>query len=308
MIVVKLQGGLGNQLFQYACGLSLAQTAGTVLKLDLSWFENDMEYAHGIYYLEHFDTSAEVADQADIKSIIPFGRSGLRVAGRLYDIIPRLVQLTFNFYREQTRSEPTVLNSGPFMFYHHQELHGVSDCYLDGYWLSEEYFKPIEQLLREEFSLQSPPASRNASMAKRIEQTASVAVHIRRGDFLETNGRVLELPYYGSAVESIRTRVSEPTFFVFSDDIEWAKDNLRLENRTVFVSHNDYESCYEDLRLMAMCDHNIIANSTFSWWGAWLNDNPEKYVVAPEKWTPQVSASDTDIYPNSWQIVGSADE
>jgi len=177
--------------------------------------------------------------------------------------------------------------------------------YLEGYWGSEKYFKDIENIIRKEFTLKDKPDAINQKMISRIKNCDSVSIHIRRGDYIfdeKTNKYhgVCNLDYYLKAIALVAKKVKKPYFFIFSDDIRWAKQNLHLKFPCVYVNHNIGKKDYEDLRLMSNCCHNIIANSSFSWWGAWLNKNKDKIVIAPKKWFTDKSINTKDLIPKQW--------
>jgi hypothetical protein len=187
--------------------------------------------------------------------------------------------------------DPTVLNA-------------PRNVYLDGYWQTEKYFREIENVIRREFSFKAEPNSQNAEMANGIRHVNAVAVHVRRGDYVHdphTNQLhgTCPLEYYREAARLIASQASKPHFFVFSDEPDWVTVNLDLEWPTTFVSQNNLENGYEDLRLMALCQHHIIANSSFSWWGAWLA-NSGGIIVAPKKWSNSADPDTRDLIPNGW--------
>jgi hypothetical protein len=159
-------------------------------------------------------------------------------------------------------------------------------------------------MVRKEFTLKEPLSAISQEYTNKILDTKNaVSIHIRRGDYVlntSTNKHhgVCNLDYYEAAVEYIREKIESLTFFIFSDDIAWVKENLKLDN-AVFVSSPEIKD-YEELILMSKCKHNIIANSSFSWWGAWLNQNPDKIVIAPRQWTTKKTADELDILPKSW--------
>ena len=138
-----------------------------------------------------------------------------------------------------------------------------------------------------------------------IADSNSVSIHIRRGDYVAdptmyTSHGTCDIDYYNRCVESLTEKVKDTSFFVFSDDPQWSRDSLKLQYPAIFVDHNDMEHGYEDMRLMSQCKHNIIANSSFSWWGAWLNNNENKIVLAPEKWFAKKTYIINDMIPVQW--------
>lgn len=184
---------------------------------------------------------------------------------------------------------------------------GTRTLYLFGYWQVHDIAARIERELRVQFSFRDPPAGENAAVLRRIESADEpVSLHIRRGDYtLAVEGNVaLQMDYYDRAIAEIRAAVRNPIFFVFSDDIGFAKNSLPADTPAVFVDHNDAFSAHEDLRLMSACKHHIIANSTFSWWGAWLNASTDKIVVAPRKWMVGNHSRYDDLFPTTWRLLG----
>jgi Glycosyl transferase family 11 len=175
---------------------------------------------------------------------------------------------------------------------------------LDGYWQSEKYFIDCSKLIRKDFTFKNELDSYNLKLKSKIDKTNSVSIHIRRGDYvnnLNTNAThgLCSIDYYIKAVNYITERIESPYFFVFSDDIEWAKKNIMLNFPCQFISHNIGSKSYLDMQLMSLCKHNVIANSSFSWWGAWLNSNDNKIVIAPRKWFA-VNTDICDLIPSNW--------
>ena len=177
-----------------------------------------------------------------------------------------------------------------------------ADDFLWGYWQDESYFKDIEDLLRKEFTFPEIEDDKNSELLQLIEGTESVAVHVRRGDYLETTDylNLYDLGYYEKAICRMLKEVDTPTWFVFSDDIEWCKQALCFPGETFYVDGNTGANSFRDMQLMSYCKHNIIANSTFSWWGAWLNSNVKKKVISPEYFYNPNRKSDNKIVCSDW--------
>jgi hypothetical protein len=286
MIIVNLKGGVGNQMFQYALGKKLALQNKDVLKLEVEGLEraNAVGDIYRPFSLEAFNISAEVATPTEVRSLkYPYGiiSKGLRFFNA------RILKVT------NTLFNPKVLT-------------WKGNLFLDGYWQSPSYSADIQDTLREEFTLKTPLSAAVTQYKQQIESRESVSMHIRRADYV-TNPRVLqefgicEASYYAAAIANIQQRSTNPTFFVFSDDIEWVKDNLPVPESTVYVENPELKDV-EELALMSMCDHNIIANSTFSWWGAHLNANEQKIVVAPTPWFER-QPYDKNLIPSSWTLL-----
>lgn len=180
------------------------------------------------------------------------------------------------------------------------------DVYLMGYFQCEEYFSPVADLIREELTPKADPLPRTAELIAKAKDSNSVSLHVRRGDYVSDPTAnalfgVVNLDYYRRALSHIEDRVPNPKFFVFSDDMEWARQNLELPGQPVFVDHTGPDTSAEDIRLVRACRHNVIANSSFSWWGAWLGEHEEKKVVSPSTWTSDEAEYPRDIIPARWQ-------
>lgn len=283
MIIVKLSGGLGNQLFQYALGRQLAVLNQTELKLDVSQLGNSLFGTPRSYALDAFSINASLATNREISELVGASFSML---GRFGAISP--------FYQREPHFHfsPLILR-----------LRG--DLYFDGYWQSERYFKPIASLVKQELKLQNTVLSRFQMWQNLIQTSESVSVHVRRGDYtlLSMANRFLRpcgLDYYQKAASILLPQLQQPTFFVFSDDPVWAKTHLHFPVPTHYVTGN---SAAEDLALISQCQHHIIANSTFSWWGAWLAAFPHKKIIAPQQWFATERFNTKDLLPDDWGRV-----
>ncbi len=296
MIIVKLAGGLGNQMFQYAAGRSLAVVHNVPLKLDCAWYGESPSplTTPRAYALHHFGIRKSEATPEEIAAVRhPWG-SGLwgRLQARREGRRPPWRR---RWYCQESATvfDPNFFRAGP-------------DVYLDGYWQSEKHFTPIADDIRRIFTLRRPLSGRNREAAEAVAQCESVALHVRRKDYV-TNPLIHQVfvvcgrEYYEAAAARIQTRVTDPVFFVFSDDPVWCRENLRLPATTKFVDWNTADQDVEDLRLMSLCRHNIIANSSFSWWGAWLNRNSDKIVIAPRRWFRDPTVPTIDLIPAGWE-------
>jgi hypothetical protein len=289
MIITKLIGGLGNQMFQYAAGRQTAITNNTELKLDISGYDHQIGITPRKYMLDVFNIHASVATKQEIKLFN--NHSKYRIQRNLHRIMLSLLRR--HYIRQKT--------SG----FAHEFLTISDESYLDGYWGSEKYFKDIKNIIHKEFTFKNKPDVANRKMISRIKNCDSVSIHIRHGDYIEDKKTnqfhgVCDLGYYFKAVTLIVKKVKSPQFFVFSDDLLWAKQNFHLKFPCIYVDHNIGKKDYEDMRLISYCQHNIIANSSFSWWGAWLNKNPDKIVIAPREWFCDKSIDTKDLIPQSW--------
>lgn len=290
MIIVKLIGGLGNQMFQYALGRSLSLKNKEDFKLDITGFE---EYKLHSYSLGHFNINEHFATDNEIK---PFKKYQRKPGKQWY------------WYNH------IIANSSKYaideLFYFQENILRLKGpVYLDGYWQTEKYFKEYEDIIRQDFTLKEEPRGKNAEMAKQILSTNNaVSVHVRRSDYVtnKINANYFGIfgpEYYREAECIISEKIPDPHFFVFSDDSEWVKQNIFFKSRTTYVNHNGPEKNYADLWLMSLCRHHIIPNSSFGWWGAWLNQNPDKIVIAPKKWIQKPSVNTKDVIPESWITI-----
>jgi hypothetical protein len=302
MKVVKLYGGLGNQFFQYAFGKSLQEKTNETVKYDTSWFETGADYDHDILYLDFFDTNYEVASEREIAELYPLGGFGEKIAKRLYYTYPFVSQLLFGYFRETDGDTDGIFESEPYTFEYSPRVYRSGSSYFDGYWQAAQYVETVADELTEQFSLSVPLSEQGRITSEKISDSESISIHVRRGDYTK-NDNALSPEYYDSAIEHMNSRSNRPEYYIFSDDMGWVRDNLEIEAECTYVDHNGVETAYEDLMLMASCEHNIIANSTFSWWGAWLNQNTDKIVVAPGVWLGGVATRDIDILPDTWDIL-----
>jgi Glycosyl transferase family 11 len=278
MIIANIYGGLGNQLFQYAAGRQLAERNHTTLKLDIENFKKDKRRE---YLLNHFAIKKSFCTSLD-KTLIK-GKNRIKKLRNKDEEVTIYVEKSLAFDEKVTELGNNV--------------------YLDGYFGNEKYFISIERIIRDEFRVTDTPDSINEKYLQKIRSTNSVALHVRRGDYVsnkETNAihGVCSVAYYKEAILQIAMKTSSPHFFIFSDDIPWVKENLVVNEFPVeYIDHNN-DIPYEDIRLMYSCKHAIIANSSFSWWGAWLNDNAGKIIIAPEKWN-NIPGNETEL-PRQW--------
>lgn len=283
MIIVKLSGGLGNQLFQYVLARYLSIKNKCQFKLDITGFET---YKLHNYTLSNFNIVENIANRLEILWL----KNPIRA-----QIDHHLTISNQSHVRDRGFTfDPFVFNVG-------------KSVYLDGYWQSEKYFKDVEQIIGQDLTLRNPLGEGAENIATQIVGQESVSLHIRRGDYAnrERTKKVhglCSLDYYYKSIDLILNKVSTPIFFIFSDDIKWARENLDMRDLpVVFVSDgNNKIKNFEELHLMSLCRHNIIANSSFSWWGAWLNRNANKIVITPKQWFADESKNTKDLIPDSW--------
>lgn len=286
MIVVKLIGGLGNQMFQYATGRALADAHACDLKLDVSGFD---DYKLRVYELADYRIRASVASEGDIERF-----RGSKAVHPIVDRVRKYLRLL----------PPSIFLEKAFSF-DPEVLKLQAPCYLEGYWQSERYFSAIRESLLADFSLASPLDRRNQEVFDQMSSCEAVSLHVRRGDYVSNPSAaqfhgLCPMDYYRSGVKYIAERVDDPYFFVFSDDTEWVLKNLRIDFPLKVVDVNGPDRGICDMALMRACKHHVIANSSFSWWGAWLNPDESKIVVAPKRWFKEQNMPTEDLIPHSW--------
>lgn len=294
-IAVLLKGGLGNQLFQYAMGRALSCRSQLPLVLDLSWFDQVKHEKGGRttvrdYALAPFNIAVETqylgVDQTSSSGLFPRAMKRLRSSFSVFQKKQRI-------YREKR------FEFDPLAY----DLKG--SIYLDGYWQSPKYFEDISQVIK--FEIGTP---RNLSDATKIMMDAilnsdSVCLHIRRGDYVTnpdaamTHG-VCSMEYYDRGLDLVSKDLNSPSCFVFTDDPSWVRENLRLRFPFVVVDINGPNAAHEDLWLMSACKRFVIANSSLSWWGAWLSDASDKMIIAPKNWFADESKDTSDLIPVDW--------
>lgn len=267
MIITRLIGGLGNQLFQYAVARKLAIENNTSVKLDLTPYQTD--YTLWEYELDHFSINAQIATVGDLLSMA--GGFAL-INERGLEFNPRFLEVRGNIF-------------------------------LSGYFGSPRYFEDIREPLLQEIEIKDPPTGHNAVLLDMIRQDNAVCVHVRRGDYLTINeashqSRNCTFEYYQKGIEKIAEKCGEDiTLYVFTNDPYWVQRNWKFDYRSVYISHNPENQGQEDFRLMKACRHFVIANSSFSWWAAWLGAHSDKIVCAPARWVSP------DILPSNWLTV-----
>ena len=283
MIVSRLIGGLGNQMFQYAAGRALAERLGVPFRIDRRAFADYKTHAFG---MACFD--APLSDAPG--HLVP----NMPGEGRFHRILRRFRPGPLRLYAERT-------------FTFDEQVIGLPDnTYLDGYWQSERYFGDVAEVIRADFAIRNPPSAANQRWLEQIASTNSVSLHIRRGDYVSTPAAAAfhgtcDIDYYERAVTYLRDLTGlDLVAYVFSDDPDWVAANLKLPGEMYLVRDNDAASNYEDLRLMTACRHHVIANSSFSWWGAWLDGRKDSITVAPLRWFAGNTPDPRDLLPARW--------
>lgn len=282
-MIVRVTGGLGNQMFQYAFKLELDHLSGRTNELDVRYYEH--HNAHSGYELERVFQIRDPLYEGKRKAFHdahPVLYKALYVAGiRSFKTRDYLVETNITYVPDFKETAGSVE-------------------YYDGYWQSQEYFAEVKEKVRSAFSFPAL-SGRNREFVSSLSGENTVSVHVRRGDYLQHQDAYVNLSatdYYESAVRYIKERVENPVFVVFSDDISWCREHLLTGEKALFVDWNRGKEAWKDMQLMRLCRHNIIANSSFSWWGAFLNDHPEKIVIAPKRFYTKLDTK--HLVPKEW--------
>jgi hypothetical protein len=290
MYIIRIKGGLGNQMFQYVFYKCIQQFhPNEIIKVDISFLELNPSH-NGFEIEEVFNfsspplkaTKKEIQKYSDEKRLLPN-----RIRRKLFG------NKKSHYIEKELIFDKSVFDlSSPILF--------------DGYWISWKYCELLSFPLHNLFQFNDFHLNDNIVLEKHIKNSLSVGVHIRRGDYLlppfsKIYTNICTITYYKNAIAYLEKELRNPTFFIFSDEPDWIKSNLSINN-SIVISHNSNENSYKDMQLMSLCKHNIIANSTFSWWGAYLNKNPDKIVISPNKWINSdfVKYNFEDIIPSSW--------
>lgn len=275
MIVVKLMGGMGNQMFQYAIGRNLSLKYNLPLKIDLSFLKSrnmGPNFVYRDYDLDLFN----VEEDFDLNS----------------------VDQIFTINEPHFQYSENLLNSISNLLYN------KINVLFDGYWQTPLYFKEFESQIREDFKFKNTIENAEdivKEMASKINSSNSVMINVRRTDYLNNDFHgVFETDYIYKSVDIIKSKINNPEFFVFSDDIEWCKQNIDLPNMTIVDHRYKGHKFNYYLQLMSSCKHFIIPNSSFAWWSAWLNTDNNKIVISPKKWFNREEINTKDLIPNDW--------
>lgn len=274
MFCIQLNGGLGNQMFQYAFGRAIAEKYKTHFSLDSSLLENHKQNQDDTIRNFELAIFQQESKRASKQELAKFKKT------ILLNKIKNKFKIPFLPNSKIILEKNLKLNNNFFK---------RKNFYFVGYWQSEHYFESIENIIRSDFIFKTNLSDKNKDLKNQLDNTNSVSIHIRRGDYVSNqsaskNHGTCSVEYYRKAIETIKDQVLNPVFYIFSDDFEWVKkSNLGVSEYEV-IDWNIGEKSYLDMQMMSYCKHNIIANSSFSWWGAWLNSFDNKIVIAPQRW------------------------
>jgi hypothetical protein len=301
MIIVELMGGLGNQMFEYAAARCLAEKLGQPLKIDTTTLLDRTNTTEGFmfrnYDLGIWNIQESFATPEEVFALTNKSEAPLSFAKKLSRKASNLLK--------SSAPENRVYKE-PYFYYDRNFYKQKAPLYLQGYWQSEEYFKPISRIIRQEFTFKNPLSSHCESMAAQIESTESICLNVRRGDFVSSPKTSELLGFVGinyleKGVDLIADKLDNPHVYIFSDEPEWCKENLQFSYPTTLVSHEYAGEKFRDyLDLMIRCKYFVIPNSSFAWWAAWLAPHKQKIVVTPQKWFADPTMSSIDLIPSTW--------
>ncbi|MEN0045800.1 MAG: alpha-1,2-fucosyltransferase [Bacteroidota bacterium] len=289
MIVIRLKGGMGNQMFQYAAGRGIAERIGTNLYLDLSQLlDHNLKNTTPRHYdLDLFQIEPKfVLPPSVIKKLYAIPTPYVRSWTKKYALRGK------QYFKEtQFPVIEALLNQPP------------DHTYYNGWWQSERYFENVTATIRAEFQFRNERLPASSDLFEQIASTNSVCLNIRRTDFLLVDWlKVADLAYFTRASDYMIKRLQQPHFFVFSDDIEWGRKNIRINGHPVHIvgAEMNGHRYINKFQLMQACKHFIIPNSSYAWWAAWLSENPEKIVIAPKVWFTNSNRDSSDLVPKKW--------
>lgn len=293
MIIVKLQGGLGNQMFQYAAGKALSIKNNAILKFDLTHLLNRSPSLNIVFR----DFDLDIFPNIEVPVATNEEVSSLKGSIANNKLLSRIITNTVGF-KSYYKEKPYLFNK------RFNQL--PSNVYLEGFWQSEKYFQSEKEVIKQDFAFAPLTLRDNFTLADEINNKNSVCLNVRRGDFVSHSGSssfhgFKGLDYIYKAVQLIEEKVANPHFYIFSDDIKWCKENIKLDHALTIIDHHHAGNKFADyLQLMTLCKHFIIPNSSFAWWAAWLNNNPDKIVIAPSLWFNDPAIDTSDIIPPTW--------
>ena len=285
-------GGLGNQMFQYAFARKLSIEYKTDLLLDTTFLEDKSfkeNFTYRDFELDKFNVHVNIAQTIDL---IKFKENRLKkIIHFLFSFTP--FKPKYQYLRE------------PHFYFFKKALRVSINTYLDGYWQSEKYFLSIRDKLLVDFWPKDNVSDKTKEVALKIKSCNAISLHVRQGDYVSNAHNnsyhgTCSVEYYNDAIKLMGNHFPDATFYIFSDEPDWFNENITTTFPIEYVTHNRGKDSYQDIYLMSLCKHNIIANSSFSWWGAWLNTYKDKIVIAPKKWFKNDSKDSSDLIPETW--------
>ena len=288
MITIRLKGGMGNQMFQYAFGRSISTKLNTDFQLDLSSLldRSKGDFVYRDYDLDIFNVQPKFTTPPDL----------LRTMYRIKS--SKLSKLV----KQQATWGKSYVKEKHFHLVKEVIDHPTDNTLYDGWWQSGKYFDAVAHTIRKEFTFVDPIIAQSKALFEKIQQTNAICLNVRRTDFLKVSAlNTTNLDYFLNAAKYMAQQVDQPHFYIFSDDIEWSAANIKLDHPTTVVRHEHKGRKFGNyLQLMIACKHYIIPNSSFAWWSTWLNPSKEKIVVAPKNWFHDSPFDTSDLVPQNW--------
>jgi hypothetical protein len=288
VIIVKVYGGLAGQMMQYAFASFLEEKRQEEVKLDISFFGGQTyNKSFRKFELINWNTKFSLANEDDYHKIF----ADVKLIDKLkFKLLQKEVNNNVFFYEKKPFSYDADVLDERFRIF-------------EGYWVNNQYISAVESRLRKEFTPRYPVPGINNEIISKMQNSNSVSIHFRRGDYIGSVHDVLKNDYYAQAIAYIKQHVENPFFYIFSDDIEYVRNHYDLSENSLYIDHNKGEESYWDIFLMSNCKHNVIANSGFSFWGAWLNKSFGSKVVAPSSWIQTENKIEQNLLLQNWHII-----
>lgn len=289
MVIIRLKGGMGNQMFQYAFGRRIAQQLNTELRIDLSLLldrARGEEHVYRDYDLTIFKVPHQFVVSPTILRLLYKTKSS------------KVCKLT----REWLAKGKHYVKEPHFEVVEQLLKQPSPNTIYEGWWQSERYFSDISEDIKNVFTFVHPLLKKSEDLMQQIKNTKAICLNVRRTDFLKVdNLNTTNKDYFFRAADAMAEKVKKPHFFIFSDDIAWCRTHLKLNYPTTVVGHEHKGEKFGNyMRLMKACQHFIIPNSSFAWWAVWLNEHQDKIVIAPKNWFNQKEHDTSDLVPKEW--------
>lgn len=288
MIIIRLKGGLGNQMFQYALGLKLAHDLNTDLQLDVSSL---LDRSKGDFVYRNYDLSIFKINDT------------FRMSPKFLQFIYKAKSSKITkMVRKHLASKHAIIKEEHFHYQASLVNQAKENTIYEGWFQSPLYFQGIEEKVREKFTYKTPILEKSKTLLNRIQSSNAICLNVRRTDFLKVDTlNTTNKDYFLRAAKHLANSVENPHFFIFSDDVEWCRENIILDHPLEVVDHGHKGEKFGNyMQLMTACKHYIIPNSSFAWWAVWLNQNPDKKVIAPKNWFNDESIDTRDLVPKHW--------
>lgn len=298
MIIIRFHGGLGNQMFQYVFYEYMKKKYQVPVKADLTWFDRNFREHQGYELEKIFGIRLDKASYKEVAMVHEYYPKYYAFAGFRYLARKNAARKNRRLHNEDNY----IFDFGPSQYTKNERfdaLDAAKDWYIEGVFCSDEYLKPYEKEFRQKLQFLPPVGEKNRKLMEKMKNCESVAIHVRRGDYVGNVFDILGTGYYKRAVEAIGSKVNNPVFYVFSDDMDYIRQEFTFLKNYVPV-HNEGKNSYMDMQLIGACKHAIIANSSFSYWGALLGEEEGSIIVAPAKYKAD---EDLALARDGWVLI-----